>query len=262
MDVLRLTYAWDSLARHARLTLEQPEAGQACTVPVEDPFPLLLEDLRDLMLGRGGQACAPAVVFAALSDAPEPVGPMPTLSPDTPVATPQGYRAAGTLRRGDTVLTREGAVVPVLQRLERVVPTCGSFRPIRLRAPYFGLQQDIVVAPDQCLLIDGPEVEYLFGREAVLVPARHLLNGFNAVEEAGRATQRYCQLLLPNHETLILAGMPAESLYIGRLRRQRDTLAAGLLAQADRALLPEHGRRAHPQLQWYEAIHLARQRAA
>ena len=261
-DVVRITYAWDSRAKWGRMTLERPEDTTLTNVYVDNPRPLSLDDIRDLMLGRGDHTFAPDMIFAALSDQIEPIGPMPSLLPGTPLATPWGYQPASKLKRGDTVMTRDAGVVPVLQTINRTVPARGSYRPIRLRAPYFGLQQDIIVSPDQRLIIDGPEVEYLFGQEAVLVPARHLVNGFAALDEACGPTISYTQLLLPSHETLLAAGTALESLYIGRLRRNAQHLHSSLLHGIDKGSLPEHGRPVHHVLQWYDAIHLARQRAA
>ena len=261
-DVLRITYSWDSPTKWGRLTLEQPEIAQVVSVPVEDPRPISLGDLRDLMLGRSDVSFAQDVIFAALSDQIEPIGPMPTLLPTTPLATPWGYKPASNLRRGDTVLTQSSGTVPVLHRVSRTVPARGSYAPVRLRAPYFGLQQDIIVAPDQRLKIDGPEVEYLFNQEAVLVPARHLVNGFAALPESCGPTITYTQLLLPSHETLLAAGTAVESLYIGRLRRDTHHLASSILHHVERNSLPEHGRPAHSVLKWFEAITLAKRRAA
>ena len=261
-DVLRVTYAWDGPARWGRLTLEQPEESQVISVAVENPAPLSLGDIRRLMLGQAGSSLSPCVIFAALSDQIEPVGPMPTLLPGTPIATPWGYRAANSLQRGETVTTQCGDVVPVLHSVTRTVPAYGSFQPLRLRAPYFGLVQDIIVAPEQRLLIDGAEVEYLFGQEAVLAPARHLVNGFTAAPEDLGPTVSYSQLLLPRHETLLAAGSALESLYVGRVRRHPEVLEQSLLRDADRCSLPEHGKPSHHVLRQFEAIDLARRRAA
>lgn len=261
-DVVRITYSWDSDAQWARMALEKQEETGVTSVYLENPCPLSLLDIRGLMLGQSEQTFASDMIFAALSDQIEPLGPMPTLLPSAPLATPWGYKPAKTLMRGDTVITRDGSVVPVLQSIRRTVPARGSFRPIRLRAPYFGLQQDIIVAPDQRLLIDGPEVEYLFNQEAVLVPARHLVNGFAALKEPCGQLVSYCQLLLPRHETLLAAGTSVESVYIGRIRRKPQELHCSLLNAFDRSLLPEHPRPAHHVLRWYDAIHLARRRAA
>jgi hypothetical protein len=70
------------------------------------------------------------------------------------------------------------------------------------------------------LIILGSDVEYTFGQEAVLVPARHLVNGFAARYEPTGSTVTYTHLLLPEHETLLVAGSSFESLYIGRIRRK------------------------------------------
>ena len=72
-EILRLTYAWDIKYNWGRLTLEQVGEGAVTSVGVENPLPLTLEDLRDLMLGRGQQDYAPDMVFAALSDQIEPM---------------------------------------------------------------------------------------------------------------------------------------------------------------------------------------------
>lgn len=261
-EVLRLTYAWDIKYNWGRLTLEQSGESTVTSVAVENPLPLTLEDLRDLMLGRGSHDYAPDMVFAALSDQIEPIGTSPTLSPDTPIATPWGYRNAGTLKRGDTVYTAEGIVVPVLQTVTRTVPARGSFAPIRMRAPYFGLQDDIIIAPEQHVVIDGPEVEYLFSCEKVLTPARHLVNGFAARTESCGHLARYTQLILPNHETILAGGAALESMYIGRIRRDTHQLASSVMFGVDRNDLPEHKAPSHKVLKWYEAIHLAKRRAA
>lgn len=261
-EVLRLTYAWDIKYNWGRLTLERAGESDVTSVAVENPLPLTLDDLRDLMLGRQQPEYAPEMVFAALSNQIEAIGPSPTLHPDTPVATPWGYRNAGTLKRGDTVYCADGSVVPVLQTVTRSVPARGSFAPIRFRAPYFGLQQDIIIAPEQHVVVDGPEVDYLFACEKVLTPARHLVNGFAARDEPWGPTVEYCQLILPLHETITAAGAPLESMYIGRMRRDAHQLASSVMFGVDRNDLPEHAQPSHKVLKWFEAIHLAKRRAA
>ncbi|MGB5863218.1 MAG: Hint domain-containing protein [Sulfitobacter sp.] len=261
-SVLRLTYAWDIKYNWGRLTLEQVGEKTVTSVVVDNPLPLTLDDLRDMMLGRGSHDYGHDMVFAALSDQIEPIGPGPTLSPSTPIATPWGYRDAATLKRGDTVYTAQGDVVPVLQVVNRTVPARGSFAPIRMRAPYFGLQDDIIIAPEQHVVIEGPEVEYLFSCEKVLTPAQHLVNGFAARTEPCGHLVQYTQLILPGHETLLAAGAPLESMYIGRMRRDVHQLASSVMFGVDRNDLPEHKAPAHKVLKWYEAIHLAKRRAA
>lgn len=261
-DVLRITYAWDSQARWGQLALERTDRDQVLVLPVPAPRPLRFADALALVRPGADRYISPEVRYVALSDAIEPVGPMPSLTPDTPIATPDGYRAIKTIRRGDTVLTPTGEAIPVLHVLSREVPALGCFRPVRIRAPYFELQQDITLAPSQRLVLSGSEVEYLFGRESVLVPARHIAGSSGAGPAPSGPVVTYWQLLLPRHEALIAAGTVTESLFIGRLRRKKTDLAASILADIDRTTLPEHGRSIHPVLHAFEAVILAERRVA
>ena len=261
-DVVRITFAWDTNLGWAQLSLERPEESTVTSVPIHNLKPVYIQDLHDAILKKGDRIFASDAVFVALSTGVEPVGPMPTLTLGTPIQTPTGHRSLDTLERGDVVSTDSGRNVPVLQRITRTVPALGSFAPIRLRAPYFGLRQDLIAAPDQRLIIRGSDVEYLFGQEAVLVPARHLVNGYAARYETTGSTITYSHLLLPDHETLLAAGSLVESLYVGRIRRKPTELDASLLAKYGRNDLPEHGKPVFPILRAFEAITLVDQRAA
>lgn len=260
-DRLRLTYAWDAPARTGRLTLEQADGSQMQIAALPGPKPWRLRDLQAL---TGPLAyVAPAVEYLALSSSMEPAGPAPGLLPSAPVATPEGYRALGSLQRGDLVLTGSGEAVPVLQVVERQVPALGSFAPVRLRAPYFGLLQDIQVAPFQRLVLSGSEVEYLFGQPAVLVPAGNLLGTGTALPgTAGAPLITYRQAVLPDHEPLLAAGAMTESLFLGRLRRAPQRLAASLLAPLGAGALPEHRQPKFPVLRAFDAAVLAERRTA
>lgn len=261
-ETLRLTLAWNAPRRWARLSVERPESGTIELRELAPPPPPFYEDLKALTLHPELCAIAPDLLFFALSDEIEPVGPLPTLAGSTPIATPNGYRRLESIRRGDRVLTSDGRAVPVLETVHRLVPARGSFSPVRLRAPYLGLQRDILVAPHQRLLIGGSEVEYLFGREAVLVPAHSLTHGFAGQAEDCGPLLCYHQLLLPAHDTLLAAGLAAESLYVGRLRRDPARLAASLLAGMPRDAIPEQHRAGHQVLGPFEAVTLVEARAA
>ena len=262
MDAVRLIYSWDAPARFGRLSFERPETETVLSTYLPPPHPMPLADLKTTLTDPRQREMDSDVCLVALSDQIEPIGPMPGLTGSTPISTPSGYLPAAHLKRGDLVLTDTGQAVPVLQALRRTVPAKGSYRPVRLRAPYFGLRRDVVVAPHQRLIIGGSEVEYTFGKEAVLVPARHLVNGVSALHAEGPDLVTYHQLLLPGHEGLMAAGCPMESLYIGRLRRKPEQLAASILAGLDRARLPEHPKPVWPVLKPFEAITLAMSRAA
>lgn len=261
-DILRLTYTWDGPLRQGRLAFEKPDHGQTAVVPFDSPSPIPLWHMHRLMQGGEGRYLSPEVIFMAASSEIEPVGPLPTLMADTPVATPYGYRPVQDLKRGDLVISGSGDSVPVLHNVTRILPARGSFAPIRLCAPYFGLGQDIDVSPMQRLVLSGSEVEYLFGHESVLVQAGHLAGGPAVQRPALPRFVSYAQPILPQQETLNVAGTIAESLYVGRLRRKPLNLAASALATLDRGTLPEHPPSARPVLKSLDAITLAAYRAA
>lgn len=261
-ELARISYAWDTAAGTGRLALEHLASGRILTAQAPPPHPIAMEDLQLLMRYPACRKMGRDVSFIAVSNQIEPVGPMPALTEKVPVATPRGEVPAGQLRRGDTVLTASGEVVPILRVLRQTVPARGTLRPVRLRAPYFGLTRDILIAPHQRLVIGGSEVEYMFGTEAVLVPARHLVNGASAHHGVGPDVVTYCDLLLPDHQAVLAAGCPVESMYIGRLRRDRQALAASVFGPEDAARLPEHARPIWPVLKPFEARTLAIHRAA
>ncbi|WP_322867852.1 Hint domain-containing protein [Aquicoccus sp. G2-2] len=263
-DILRITYSWDSEREGGwgRLAIERPEYDKVVALDLKGAPPLAMEDIRVITTDPRRRRIGEGVIFFAVSDRVEPIGPMPSLALDVPLLGPGAYRRVGKLRPGDMVETLEAGLVPVMQVVRRTVPACGSFCPVRLRAPYFGLLRDIVVAPDQRLVVGGSEVEYNFGREAVLVPARHLVNGISAIELTGAVTVSYYQVILPRHHSLIAAGCPVESLYVGRIRRKPEPLAESLLAPFGRDALPEHAPSPHLILKPFEAITLMQRRAA
>ncbi len=258
----RIAYSWDMASGRGHVALERPGRDGLQIRPIPTPVALPPGQARMLMTDQARRYLAPSLRFMALSTEIEPLGPMPSLHPDTPVATPQGYRPVGQLRRGDTVLTPQGEVVPVLHRVSRTVPARGSLRPVRLRAPYFGLQRDIVVAPRQRLLMSGSDVEYLFNRETVLVEVGHLVGETSVLPAESGPLATYTQLVLPRHESVIAAGAALETLFLGRLRRRKAGLELSVLRDIDRHSLPEHGGAPYPVLRPFEAVVLAEQRAA
>ncbi|WP_435140271.1 Hint domain-containing protein [Pseudopelagicola sp. nBUS_19] len=261
-DTLRVTYSWDMRAKRGRLAVELPGKIRIATRELTNPMPLSLEAVRELSMNSDQCVFAPDVAFLAVSNRIEPVGPMPSLTPTTPVMTEHGYRPVGGVRRGDLVETLDRGLVPVLANFHRTVPAAGLFAPVRLRRPYFGLKQDIMVSPAQHLVIGGSRVEYLFGSENVLVPSGHLLHGNAAMPYSGNLLITYCQLMMPDHEAILCAGTYLESLNIGRIRRKRDVHNASLFCRISRSHLPEHSLTAFPVLREFEALTLAAQRAA
>ena len=261
-ETLRLTFSWDAPRRWGRLSVERPESSSVRMIETPPPPPLMLEDIYTMI--HRPQLCEhdEDVVFYAVSNRIEPVGPQPALGSNTVLETSGGLKRACDVRQGDLVRTLEGGLRPVLKVVERTVPALGSFQPVRLRAPYLGLTRDLTVAPHQLLVIGGSEVEYTFGREAVLIPADALANGFTGLRDSRRSFVRYFQFVLPSHDALMISGAALESLYLGRLRRDRALTAATLLADMDPAIFPEHVRAGYQTLRPFEAVTLAEARAA
>jgi hypothetical protein len=261
-DTLQVTISWDVRKRLGRLVVARPETEHVLIRHFAMTRAPLLGDLVALANPQGLTEIDPDVIFVALSTEIEPVGPMPTLSPSVPIETALGLRPATTLKQGDVVRSANGKLAPILHAVKREVPSLGSFRPVRLRAPYFGLTQDVIVSRHQRLLVSGPEVEYLFGREEVLIPASALVNGYAGHYEPAPRFVTYHQLLLPHHDAIRIPDAALESLFIGRMRRDKTLLGASVLNDLPRAILPEHHRAGYQVLRAFEAISLAEARAA
>lgn len=262
LEILRISYSWDAPRKWGRLVMEYADGGQFTISDVPAPPPMRLADLQAMVEGQNTRYITPDARFLAISSDVEPVGPMPSLVATTPVTTPDGERPVAQLQRGDTVITEQGRIVPVLHKISHTLPARGSFAPVRLRAPYFGLRNDIIVAPSQRLKISGSVVDYMFGTEAVLANASHLVGGIAAAPVTVGPFITYHHLLLPRHEAVLAAGAAVESLYVARLRRKKHLLRATLLHAYDRVHLPEHSTPAFPILRQYDALVLAEQRSA
>ncbi|MFU1477494.1 Hint domain-containing protein [Roseovarius sp. C7] len=261
-DQVRICYSWDCDAGQARLSLEHLDNGASFTVRMADPHPMPLADLQMASMAPSLREMDGDVSYVALADHIHPLGPMPGICASVPIETPEGPRPVSQLRRGDKVITACGKAAPVLHAVRLTVPARAAFRPIRLRAPYYGLSQDIHLAPQERLILSGSDVEYLFGSESVLLPARHLVDQTSAFHADCGPLVTYHHLLLPRHQAVMAAGGPIESLYIGRFRRKTRELSESILSHCNAQSLPEHARPIWPVLRPVEAVTLARWRAA
>ena len=261
-DTVRLIYSWDCALGWGRLAAETPMSDLQAMARVPQPQPVTLEQLHQCICGPTSAERDSHLNFVALYCGIEPLGPMPSLTAQVPVETAFGPRPASAIRRGDLLRCLSGGLVPVLQVLRRTVPARGLWRPVQLRSPYLGLQQDVFVSPSQRLVVGGSEVEYLFGREHVALVAQDLLGGSVAPRAEGGQSVPYFGFVLPEAQAVIVAGVPMQSVNIGRIRRKPPALRASLLAGLNRAHLPEHAPSPYPLLNAFEATTLAAQRAA
>ncbi len=202
----RLSLRFDAPARHWEMRLEF--LGCPDLAPLrstgQNPLPILLEDLDQLSHGPARARRHGAVLWFGLTKGADLPARAPWVGQRTPVETARGTVLAGHLQPGDLVATADGGLLP-LRRITRLdLPACGSFAPIILRAPFFGASQDMLVAADQRLALSGPEVEYLFGEERVLVAAGAMVDGQSALAEQRRAVASVLMLEF-DHPALILA---------------------------------------------------------
>ncbi len=175
----------------------------------------------------------------------------------TPVDTPGGPVPVERLRLGDMVTTATSGPRPVRWVGRRTVPALGSFQPVRLRKPFFGLAEDVSIAPDHRVRIDFAEAEYILGANEVLLPAAHLLNGKHARREGRTRLATYYQVLLDVHDCLLHAGVWAESLYVGTIARRPAVARSTVLADMPASAIPEHRAFSHHRLNDVEARSLA-----
>lgn len=255
---LRITYSWDAPGRRAILTVENLDQELLHQAEFSAPLPMPIADVAGIIANGPATRIGPETRFVALSDQIEPVGLTSGIAKGTPVETPTGPKFVERLRLGDLVITSDGAMMPVRWVIKREVPALGRFRPVRLRAPYFGLTRDILCAPDHRVMVTGCEAEYLFGEGSVLVEALHLVDEKSVRREKPRAaTLWYYHVLLDGHECLNYAGLWGESLFVGAIGRSPEMIATTALAEMPGSAIPRHTRFARPILSGYEARSLA-----
>lgn len=260
---LRVYYSWDAPKRIAVLTVEDLDQELIYQAEFAAPFPLPLEDAHEITTNGANTRIGRDTRVIAISDQVEPVGLNSGVVGATPIETIDGPKFVERLRLGDMVMTANGDAKPVRWIIRREVPAMGRFRPIRLRAPYFGLTRDVLTAPDHRVMVAGIEAEYLFNETSVLVQTQHLVDNIAVLRENTKAaTLWYHHVLLDGHECLKYAGLWGESLFVGAIGRSPEMIATTALAEMPFQAIPRHSRFALPILSGYEARTLAASRCA
>ncbi len=138
----------------------------------------------------------------------------------TMIETPHGEVAIEDLEHGDEVLSRDGAVQLVAWRgSERIsaleLVLAPALRPMRIGAGALNggrPGQDLLVAQEHRLVVDDWRATYLFGEDAILAPARSLLNGRNVSVECPLSGVEYFHLLTTSSSLVCANGLWAETL--------------------------------------------------
>ncbi len=170
----------------------------------QNPLPIRPDDLHGLSRQPARSARHGAVLWFGLTSGGTLPARAPWIGQRTPLETGRGLVLAGHLKPGDLVATADGGLTPLRRSTRLDLPACGSFAPVILRAPYFGTSTDLLVASDQRVGLSGPEVEYLFGEDEVLVEAGALVDGRSALSEKRRAVASVL-ILEFDHPALVIA---------------------------------------------------------
>ncbi|RLJ41349.1 Hint domain-containing protein [Litoreibacter meonggei] len=146
--------------------------------------------------------------FSNINDLPE--APVNTgMMADTRVATPSGPRRIDELSAGDLVLDTQGREA----KINHVLTTDAPRNSFLMRAPYFGLDQDLVVAPEQKIVVTSDIAEYLFGEETVIMPVWALNDGRKVGHFETRSSDLMYQLQLDTPEPLAIGRCAVSALY-------------------------------------------------
>lgn len=254
---LRITFSWDVRNNTALLSVETPQNGALSQAESNLSLAMPMVIIDALLAQKSPANVHDSVTFLGVSDQIEPVGFTPSIAEQSLIETPTGLMPIEDLICGDIVMTVDNGPQPIRWICERTVPTRGLFQPLRLRAPFFGLLQDVLVAPEQRLLFENTEIEYLFGVESVLVEARYLTNNVNVIRETKCGGNiKLFQLVFDEHEIITVSGCQMESLFIGQIADHPEMLKSTLLSGLQSADVPYHKEIARPLLRSYEAMAL------
>lgn len=160
-------------------------------------------------------------------------------TPQTLIMTPKGPKPAGSLRVGDSVVTRDNGAQPLhwIGHKELELPRLianPDLAPVTIRAGALGQglpERDLTISPNHRVLLLGEMNRILFDTPEVLVAAKHLVGRPGITQSVPNSVQ-YVHLLCEDHEVLLSNGMwsesfqPAEHALRGVESEQRDELFA------------------------------------
>lgn len=257
VQTAHITYTWDAPARRGQLCVHVPDHGRLWQTEVMSPFPLSTRDAQRIVTDTDRSMIDPSVTFAAIADAPCPLGPIPGLSGSAGVDTPDGPKTLRDIVPGDFVSTQSGRPVRVLWSGSATVPALGRFAPMTLRQPYMSLWDDLITSRDQRVCLSGSEVEYLFGEERVSTAVRHLeVRNCAGPTRPTPHVMTYHQILLETHEIITVNGALVESFDGSAILDAPAMIKGSVLADMAPERRPHRVGLAAPVLQGYEALTL------
>ncbi|MFC0201465.1 Hint domain-containing protein [Paracoccus rhizosphaerae] len=169
-----------------------------------------------LTIQNGGTAVAAAELTT------ETVG-VVCFGSDAMIETADGAVAAGQLKVGDLVLTRDAGFQPIRWIAQRplgagMLEADPALRPVRIRAGALGQglpKHDLIVSQQHRMLVRSKIAERMFGTPEVLVAAKQLMvtDGIDLATDLDEVT--YVHFLFDAHQIVLANGAETESLYTG-----------------------------------------------
>ena len=134
----------------------------------------------------------------------------PCFTPGTRIETGDGPRPVQKIAVGDLVRTADDGLQPVLWIGRARVAARGPFAPVRIARGALGNARALTVSQQHRILIAGWGAQVYAGQDAVLVPARHLVDGRRVrLMEGGEVT--YLHLGFARHALVRSEGIWTES---------------------------------------------------
>lgn len=124
---------------------------------------------------------------------------------DSNILTPRGYVPIAELQSGDRIVTRAGVRV-----LRELVTNTRTFRAITVGTGTLGFSRpssDMKVAPDQEIMVRDWRAQILFGRNAVIIPAKRLVDGKFISQEAELKCHQVYELRFDLEEVFFADGV-------------------------------------------------------
>lgn len=133
----------------------------------------------------------------------------------TLVKTPDGRVPVEDICIGDRVWTSEEPNACVKWVGSFQASAQGKMAPVVFAPGSVGNTEQLVVTPQHRMLVEGFSTEYLFGRERVLVSAKHLV-GLKGVTWGEDRAITYHHIMFENHRIMEAGGTLSESFHPGK----------------------------------------------
>jgi len=126
------------------------------------------------------------------------------------IETITGMVTVEDLSVGDLVKTRDNGYQPIRWIGGRSVAAIGKMAPIVFAKGVIGNRRELVVSPEHRVLIEDARVELLFAEDAVLVAAKHLVDGDRIYRRTG-GDVTYYHFMFDQHQIVYSEGVASES---------------------------------------------------